>query len=152
MGKRGVAPKPTALKLLEGAPAHRINTSEPIPPDNGCPLPPAWLGSVARETWHALAPGLHARGVLSAWDADSFAVFCNAVAMHRWACVELEEAGGLLVKSERGIVKHPALQVARDSAQTIRAFAQEFGLTPSARSGLHMDEVTDDSELRRLLS
>ncbi|MGH3834697.1 MAG: P27 family phage terminase small subunit [Pseudonocardiaceae bacterium] len=34
------------------------------------------------------------------------------------------------------LVRNPALQIQRDAAQTIRAFAQEFGLTPSARSSV----------------
>jgi phage terminase small subunit len=46
------------------------------------------------------------------------------------------EQGGILVKS----VKNPALQVVRDRAQTIRAYALEFGLTPSARVGLSTNE------------
>lgn len=151
MGKRGPQPKPTALKLLEGTRKSRINDAEPIPPATGIPEPPEWLGELGMETWRKLAPGLHARGVLTEWDLDAFAVLCQAVASHRQAS-ELLNRSSVLIQGDRGLVKNPALQIARDSAQVIRAFAQEFGLTPSARSGLRVEEVTDDSELRRLLS
>jgi P27 family predicted phage terminase small subunit len=33
-----------------------------------------------------------------------------------------------------GLVRNPALAIQRDAAFTVRTFAQEFGLTPSARS------------------
>ena len=52
-----------------------------------------------------------------------------------------------LVPGLRGSqVKNPALQVQRDSAVQIRAFAQEFGLTPSSRTGVQTRLSTDDDE------
>jgi P27 family predicted phage terminase small subunit len=43
----------------------------------------------------------------------------------------------ILVKGLHGnLVRNPALQIQRDTAQTIRSFAQEFGLSPSARTAI----------------
>ena len=45
MGRRGLAPRPTALKLLHGVDKHnlgRVNRAEPQP-DQGDITPPDWL-------------------------------------------------------------------------------------------------------------
>lgn len=48
----------------------------------------------------------------------------------------MADQGGILVKGDGGnFVKNPAMQIVRDTAHTIRSYAQEFGLTPSARVG-----------------
>jgi P27 family predicted phage terminase small subunit len=151
MGKRGPAPKPTNLRLLHGERPHRINQHEPQPSDAPVEVP-GWLSDPAREVWERLAPDLERRGLLTAWDADAFVVLCNAVAHHRQAA-ELVARSGVLIKGRKdAVVKSPAMQVVRDTAQTIRAYAQEFGLTPSARSQLIVPEANRRDQAERLLS
>src|ERR687895_2396251 len=119
MGKRRPAPKPTNLRILHGEKRYRINQSEPKPPVQSVDCP-EHLSDEAKEVWNRLAPDLRRKGLLTTWDSDAFAVYCEAVIQHRRAS-SLVESGGILVKS----VKNPALQVVRDMAQTIRAYAQE---------------------------
>jgi P27 family predicted phage terminase small subunit len=90
-------------------------------------------------------------GVLTSWDRDAFAVLCEEVATHR-AAAEIVRREGITVPGARGRerVRHPAVQIMRDSAQTIRAYAQEFGLTPSARSGIRLPDEISDAALRLL--
>lgn len=154
MGKRGPAPKPTALRLLEGNPGKRaINKQEPRPPVRD-PKMPQWLGRKARRLWRRLAPELQARAGMSDWDAEAFAVLCEAVEMYGAAVQDIHERGQILEETRTrynrdGSVfsketvrsKNPSVQIARDSAHTIRAYAQEFGMTPSARSGIKLPEV-----------
>jgi P27 family predicted phage terminase small subunit len=91
------------------------------------------------------------RGLLTEWDRDTFAVYCEAVVQWRRSKELLDKA--LLVGGKRqGLIKNPAWQIMRDAAQIVRAYAQEFGLTPSARSGISLPEVGDDGELARILS
>lgn len=146
MGKRGPAPKPTNLRVLHGEEERRINRHEPQPPTHET-VPPAWLSPAAVEVWQRLAPTLHDRGLLTAWDVDTFAILCDAVAQYQ-AASALVARSGLLVKGQRGteVRKNPAMQVVRDTAQTVRAFAQEFGLTPSARTQLAVQEMERGSE------
>lgn len=103
------------------------------------PTPPGYLSSDAREVWDRLAPSLHAEGVLTIWDAEMFARFCDLT-------VKVREAGrlleiGLLVRGRReGFVTNPAWRVYRDGLSLLRSYAQEFGLTPSARSLLRRED------------
>jgi P27 family predicted phage terminase small subunit len=135
-------PRPTPLKVIEGNPGKRsLNRREPVP-DPTLPACPEWLSPEGAQVWERLAPQLHARKVLSDWDAECFAVFCDAVVQHRRARELIGAA--LLVKGRRdGLVTNPAWRIYRDSAALIRSFAQEFGLTPSARSGIELPEVRD---------
>ena len=66
--KKGPAPKPTAIKLLEGSRTDRINLDEPKFGDFN-ENPPANLGAVGKALWLKLVPILKAGGVLSAADA-----------------------------------------------------------------------------------
>lgn len=152
MGARGVAPAPTPLKLLKGEKKSRINQNEPKPTSPKAPPVPAWLSDEAKVVWRSIAADMHRKGVLTEWDREAFAVFCESVIHHRKAC-ELVDGSAILVKGAQGnLVKNPALQIIRDTSQTIRAFAQEFGLTPSARSGIELPATAEFEEARRLLS
>ncbi len=132
MGKRGPARTPTALAVVRGERRDRINTREPIVPP-GEVVAPDWLGDTARREWDRLAPVLIRMGVLTQIDRDALAVYCEAVAHYQQA-VEVIDRTAVLIRGQRGLVKNPAAQVARDQAAIIRAMARELGLTPSARA------------------
>jgi P27 family predicted phage terminase small subunit len=154
MSRRGgPAPAPTKLKVIKGEKPSRINQREPKPEaPPSAPSALEWLSPAAKAVWDSLVPQLHAKGLFTDWDQETFAVFCEAVVHHRLAC-EATDGSAILVRGAHGnFVKNPALQIVRDCAQTIRAFAQEFGLTPSARSGIELPEGADYDEARRLLS
>lgn len=149
MGKRGPAPRPTALKLLQGEDKNRINANEPRVRDAD-PQPPADMSPDALAVWRKTLKELGYMRIASPSDADALACYCEAVVLHQRASKELIDSA-LVVRSERGYIKNPLIAVQRDAAATVRAFAQQFGLTPSARSGIRMPEATDD-EKERLLS
>ena len=137
VARGGRAPKPTALRLLDGGHPERINQHEPAP-SPGSPLPPEEMSGAARRVWDYTLAELDVMGVASPADRDSLACYCEAVVNHR-------KSSALLAKSDvlvRGVlgnpVRNPALAVQRDSAELIRKFAQEFGLTPSARSRIEV--------------
>lgn len=150
MGKRGPQPTPTNLRVLRGG-KRKLNKDEPVPTASDV-SPPDWLREEAVEVWNRLAPDLKRKKILTAWDVDAFAVFCDAVVQHREATKFVTNAGVMVRGRKEAAVKNPALQVVRDSAQVIRAFAQEFGLTPSARSSIKMPNDAGDDEADRLLS
>lgn len=154
MGKRGPAAKPTKLKLLHGEKRpSRINYAEPQP-EAGAPDAPEWLDPEARAVWDHIVAGLEPTGVLCRVDRDSLAVYCEAVVHHRRAA-ELVDRTGPLIKGrgKDALVKNPAMQIVRDNAAIVRAFAQEFGLTPAARTQLSTPGRRDDAlDASRLLS
>ena len=151
MGERGPKPAPTALKVVNGTRPSRVNKAEPKPTPAEGVQAPATLSEVALGIWQEVAPDLERKGVLTTWDRNCLAVFCEAMADHRGASALVAEQG-VMVKTQRGYVKNPALQVKRDAAQVAMRAMGELGLTPSARSTLKMPEQQEEGARERLLS
>jgi P27 family predicted phage terminase small subunit len=144
MSRPGPAPTPTHLKIVRGVRRDRINDKEPKPTKKTPPCP-AWLSAEGKKVWRRTSKQLTEMGLLYACDGDSLAAYCEAVVRHQKAC-EVINSTGILIKGRRdGVVKNPAVQVARDAEATIKAFAQEFGLTPSARTRLKTTEETSST-------
>ncbi|TDQ01260.1 phage terminase small subunit P27 family [Labedaea rhizosphaerae] len=150
MGKRGPAPKPTALRVLHGDRPDRINNDEPLPAEGGITAPDT-LSDDARAAWDRLAPDLIACGVLTAWDVDGFAMVCEALARYR-AATKLVNGSALLVQGANGFVKNPALVVQREAEMTFAQLGARFGLTPSDRSQLKVERGGSADNAARLLS
>jgi P27 family predicted phage terminase small subunit len=133
MGKRGPAPKPTALRLLHGDRKDRINTDEPPAPD-GQPQCPDYASPEVREIWDYTLKQLAAMGIASPADRDALLCYCEAVSVHRRASEAVAEYN-MFHESDTGVLhRNPALAVQKDAATTIRSFAGLFGLSPSSRS------------------
>src|SRR5258708_26797013 len=151
MGRRGPAPTPSNIVQLEGNRGHRKkNRGEsrprPVPPE--CP---PWLDARAKSVWKKLEPELDRLGLLTIVDGDSFAVYCSLVSENEWAVRILAKEGRTFTTDKGYVGQHPAVAIFHNSARGIKAFAAEFGLTPSARSRLSVPEQKDDAGLRDLL-
>lgn len=145
MARSGPAPKPTKLKIIDGSRKDRINTREPLP----VAVPPECPADVAadvREIWDYTLRELQHMGLAYACDRDALRAYCEAVVSHRKSCALLAKSP-ILIKSDYGsYVRNPALAIQRDTANTIRVFAQEFGLTPSARTRIESREPDSGDE------
>lgn len=154
MGKRGPAPKPTNVRLLHGDDKknpQRVNRDEPQPgaAEVG---PPAWLSDEALEVWQQYAPDLTRTKVLTAWDVEAFAVWCDAVVRRRRAVAELAAwgeiyevpvcANGEVVGHK--LVRNPWNLVLVEADGQLQRYAARFGLTPSDRSQLKVGEARRD--------
>lgn len=144
MGRRGPAPKPATLRLLQGARPGEVNQNEPIP-RKGKMEPPPGLPEDAVAVFEWAAEELAHMRIDSPADRDSLAAYACAVVNHRDASAKVAEFGILVKGKGNRPVRNPALIVQRDAAQQIRAFAQEFGLTPSARA--RIDSQRDDGDV-----
>lgn len=145
MGKRGPAPKPTALRLIDGDKESRINRNEPVPRSGALECPDDTPEDV-RAIWAYTVAELEHMGIDTPADRDALLCFCWAVRNHREASRILANSS-LLIKSPKhgGWVRNPVIIEQGKAAQQIRAFAQEFGLTPSARSQIAgRNEDADD--------
>lgn len=142
MGKRGPAQRPTVLKLLSGERHQdRINNDEPQPRPAEM-VEPADAGPEVLAVWRRVVRELEAMNLAFPSDSDALRCYCEAVVTHRRAC-EVLKRSSVLVKGIHGnLVRNPALQIQRDAANTIRSFAQEFGLTPSARSSIRAADAS----------
>jgi P27 family predicted phage terminase small subunit len=135
----GRKPKPTRLKLIEGNPGkRRTNHSEPKP-RGGPPGCPSFLPAEAKAEWRRVVAAMPDRFITDA-DRAALAVYCARWAVFVAATKEIHARGrGVIVKGYRGSrVKNVALQVQREAAADVKAFAVEFGLTPSARTRIEL--------------
>jgi P27 family predicted phage terminase small subunit len=100
----------------------------------GIPDPPIQLTPRALEEWNRLAIPLFNLGVMTKYDRAVFALYCQS--WGRWQDAEEQVAAkGTVVKTQSGnIIQNPALAVSNRAAKDCIRYAQELGLTPSARS------------------
>jgi P27 family predicted phage terminase small subunit len=152
MATAGRKPTPTKLKLLKGNPGGRpVNTQEPKPTPKA-PQVPTWLSPEAKQEWKRVVPELDRLGLLTLVDRSSLSAYCESWATFVKAQKDVTKRGVLVTGYRGSKVKNPSLQIARDAMQAIRGFAAEFGLTPSARTRLTIDEHDDDDGLAGILS
>jgi phage terminase small subunit len=122
--------KPTHLKVLAGDDKknpQRMNRAEPQPAA-GAIVPPWPLTPTAQEVWDRLAPDRIAKGVLTPWDVDAFALFCEAVALAR------AKVRGTRGRPEPGAAS-PVSEL-RAAVSMADQLGGKFGWTPSQRAGL----------------
>lgn len=145
MGRRGPAPKPATLRLLDGARERDINHNAPIA-RSGKIEPPDDMSDEVRVIFDYTVRELEQMGIASPADRDSIVAYCEAVDKHRKASALLARSPVLVKGMHGNLVRNPAMQIQRDAAHLIRQFAQEFGLTPSARARIDNDRAADDDE------
>ena len=152
---RGRKPKPTHLKLAEGNPGKRpINANEPKPrpvtPD--CP---DWLTDEAKAEWGRLVPELKTLGLLTIVDRGALAACCQAYGRMVQAekYLEAHVDSGLEFQTESGYRQQlPQVSMAQRYAQQYKGFLALFGLSPSDRARLTVDDGKDEDEMEGLLS
>jgi P27 family predicted phage terminase small subunit len=164
-GKSGPRPKPTALKLLHGTFRNPSHTKEPTP-EVEIPPCPQFLTNAAKTEWRRLTAELEPLGLVSQIDRGMLALVCESWARLqrlnnacnklgrlldrenlKGATTEIQKelatimgpVMGELEKSASGEMKVRALARARNDAEAeYRRNAQEFGLSPSARSRINV--------------
>lgn len=145
--------KPTSLHLVEGT-LRKPRNNEPKP-ELVLLECPEFLHGYAREKWDYLAPRLYRLGLLTEFDGDALAAYCKAY--HRWrkaeeSVDEFEKADprfhGLVIrtvnKGEKGggnTIQNPLVGIANTAMREMNKIAIEFGLTPSARARISVDNA-----------
>lgn len=154
MGRRGPAKTPTELALVRGERKDRINTDEPKPSKLEV-APPDWLDEEALEVWDQLAPDLKAKGVLTSWDVEAFASWCDVVVRRRSAVEHLRSQGEVIelpVYNKNGemtgtrMAKNPWTFVLNEADAQMQKYAARFGLTPSDRASLSIGGDRRDAD------
>lgn len=131
--------KPTQLKLLTGTLRKcRANLAEPKP-DLALPPVPPELCDDAKLEWGRVSIELYKLGLLTSIDRSALAAYCAAWGRFVRAERMLRTLGdgradGLLTKTAKGeIIPNPLVRIARQAAQAVIAYGNEFGLSPSSR-------------------
>ena len=135
---------PTQLKLLRGNPGkQRLPSHEPQPEQAiDVPEPPSFITGYAADEWWAVAPELHALGLLTRIDVPVLAAYCASYAGWRQASELLARmvvnhpiTNGQLIKTKCGdAAQNPLVSIARKHAADMVRYASEFGLTALART------------------
>ena len=146
---RGRKPKPTNLKKLQGNPGkRRLNKREPRPRTSG--LEPSAVGTREIAFHDAVAPLLREANLLTDADLPAFEMMTIHFAIAQEAANDIRLIGPTTYKNGRG-KKRPILQVFRDNSAAFRAYAAEFGMTPSSRSRINIPETPDEPTLAEQL-
>ncbi len=152
MARPGRKPKPAHIKLLEGVKEDRVNRLEPTPAESEV-APPRLLTDAAMRHWDALAPDLVARRVVTSWDADTLARYCEWLDRYERIAAEVESSGFTVKGRLDGEIKNPRWQLLRDSSEQVTKLGALLGLNPSDRSRLKVeDSASNPSGPERLLS
>jgi P27 family predicted phage terminase small subunit len=136
--KRGRKPKPRALRVLEGN-AGKRDLPPDIRPQLECDMPSHLEGDAAKE-WNRVIGELRRLGLATGLDRACLSAYAQSWA--RW--IEAERAlkrYGAIVKAPTGFpMLSPYLHVANIALKQIREFAAEFGMTPSSRARVAVEE------------
>ena len=136
----GRTPKPSELRRLQGNPGHRALPKNEPRPRAHCPHRPQWLVGEARKEWERIAPELRRLGLLTTVDRAALAAYCQNYA--RW--LQAEQAlvkEGLIFKTDSGYIQQrPEIGIAHKAMALMKAFCQEFGLTPASRTRIAVPE------------
>lgn len=143
-------PKPAALKLLEGRSEGRDSGGRPVKEapafERGAPAAPIWLSQEARAEWNRVAPELERLGVLKRIDGAALVAYCECWSRFVTATAIVQREGMVLHDDRQGRAqRHPALLTAEAASKELRAWAGEFGLTPSAEARLATAKDDDGS-------
>ena len=140
--------QPAALKLLKGSGPERDSGGRKVKPTPAfkrvAPNAPSWLSAEAKAEWKRVVPELMRLDILKAEDRASLAAYCETWATYKDA-VQTVQREGLTIEAKQGRLAHPAVGIARNAGKELRAWAGQFGLTPSAENALAL-EVGDDGE------
>lgn len=142
MAPRGRKPTPTHLKLIKGNPGRRALNELEAKPNLELPTPPPELTDDAKVEWGRISEELYRVGLLSKIDRGALAACCQAYgrammaerALARMAAAD-PVTNGLLIKTTNGnAIQNPLIGTARRAWADYVRYANEFGMTPSARS------------------
>jgi P27 family predicted phage terminase small subunit len=117
-----------------------------LPPNlPGVPSMPAGLPKRAQEEWMRVIALLQKRGDLSELDQAAIADYCRCVA--HLETVERDIAKrGVLVAGQRGKVKNPSLQIAREYRSALARWTDLLAMNPSSRNRMTFPDASDSSD------
>jgi P27 family predicted phage terminase small subunit len=150
MGLRGPAPKPTALRRIEGNPARRPLPKNEPQYDRGLPEKPKRMSAGARRVWDELVNEMAGAAVLRRVDRRALWQLAEDEALIAEAYEGLWKMVGALKKKAADEGKtlpagalmslltmsngKSAMRAIRDLSMRLILERREFGLTPSSRS------------------
>lgn len=137
-------PLPATLKLVEGKRPGRDSGGRPVKDVPGfkriAPDVPEWMPDEAKAEWQRVVDELSRLEVLKPIDRAALAAYCLTWDRLVSAQRELNLHGSVLGENSQGTVRFAAVAVIEAASKELRAWAAEFGLTPSAEGRLAKSE------------
>lgn len=139
MGKRGPHKEPAPLKMAKGT--YRRDRDAPLPFSADAPEQPEWLSEEAALVWAKVVEDLsQVPGLLARVDAYALSRYCSDWCDYWDAKRVIDEQGCTVVSDAGNLYQHPAVGVKNKAADRMTKFEARFGMTPSDRSGLHIEK------------
>jgi len=106
---------------------------------------PDWMSDDAKAEWGRVIAILVDRRILTEADLASLENYCVSIGTIREAERDIREHG-LVIRTEKGARKNPAIAIQSDAMTRARLLAAELGLTPVSRSrpSVRNDDADDD--------
>lgn len=142
---RGRPRKPASQKKAQGT--YRKDRDQSLQLSEGIPDPPGYLSPQALIHWDRMIEITRAARTLTEADGDALAMLCLSFEEYRAADIIVRDEGEICrtehtTKDGRtykgGPYQHPAVGIRTNAWKKIVRLLREFGLTPSARSGMKM--------------
>jgi P27 family predicted phage terminase small subunit len=155
-GSGGRNRKPTALKKIEGNRGRRaLNKKEPVPPAISATVDPkllaGQLSALEQKFWDKIFPIVSDMKLMTGADVIALEQLCRFLAEERECTALLNRMGRLIAKKDDkgnviGVSPNPAVRMRSDAAKHVRSYLAVFGLGPSFRSALAVDNSDDSAQ------
>ena len=110
------------------------------------PACPDFLDAKAVALWESLGPQLVTAGLLTDADVMSFALLCQAWSDWQHALKHIAHSGIVACGDSGHEYQAPAVGIRNKAWSMVLRGCQEFGLTPSSRTGLIVPQTGGDDE------
>lgn len=142
-------PRPSNLRLIEGRGNGKDSGGREVKPQLGWvrlpPVPPAWLDGEAKRMWDDVVAELSRLELLKPIDQGALTAYCLTWQRLCDASAIVARTG-LVLDTEKGPVKNPAVLIVEAASKELRAWSNEFGLTPSSEGKLGATKNADGDE------
>lgn len=105
----------------------------------------------ARLIWHRTIRFLDEVGLITQLDRDALACYCQAYSLWIEAIEHLREEGMITVSPRGYPIQSPYLAITNKQMKQMKDFMTEFGMTPSSRTGLHVQSESPEDALKNLI-
>ena len=114
-------------------------------------MPPDLLPK-AQAAWNVIVMKLMEAGLVADLDQLALRMLSESVELYLDACDLIREQGLVAGGGDSGLYQHPAVGIRNKAWAQIVKLCGEFGLTPAARVGLHLEaKQPNTDEVARLL-
>jgi P27 family predicted phage terminase small subunit len=148
MAPRGKKPKPSHLKLVTGNPGKRPLPKNEPQPEILVPSVPKELCDDGKLEWGRVSLELYRLGLLSEIDRAALVAYCASYGLWVRTTRKLREMEavdevfrGLMIRSAKGnLISNPLIGIANKAAADVVRYAEQFGMTPSARARVNGEQ------------